>query len=73
MTTRIQGGIKMQNEGKTDRIIRVVVGLAVLSLLFIIPGNLKYLGLIGLVPLLTGIIGICPIYAIFHISTNKKK
>lgn len=63
----------MQNEGKTDRIIRVVVGLAVLSLLFIIPGNLKYLGLIGLVPLLTGIIGICPIYAIFHTSTNKKK
>ncbi len=63
----------MKNEGKTDRIIRVVAGLAVLSLLFVIPGNLKYLALIGLVPLLTGIIGICPLYLIFHASTNKKK
>lgn len=63
----------MKNEGNIDRIIRVVIGLAVLSLLFILSGNLKYLGLIGIVPLVTGIIGVCPIYAIFHISTNKKK
>ena len=63
----------MKNEGKIDRIIRVVFGLAVLSLLFIIPGNLKFLGLLGLVPLLTGVFGFCPVYSLFHISSNKKK
>jgi len=63
----------MKNMGKVDRIIRIVLGLGVLSLLFIISGNLKYLGLIGLIPLLTGIIGICPLYLLLHISTNKKK
>ena len=63
----------MKNMGRIDRIIRIVLGLGVLSLLFIISGNLKFLGLIGLIPLLTGIIGICPLYSLLHVSTNKKK
>ena len=62
-----------KNMGNVDRVIRIVIGLAVLCLLFLLEGNLRYLGLIGLVPLITGIIGFCPLYAIFGASTIKAK
>jgi hypothetical protein len=60
-----------KNVGRTERWIRVAVGLAVLSLLIWLPGNWRWFGLIGLVPLVTGIIGYCPAYALMGISTNK--
>ena len=60
-----------QNVGTVDRIIRVIVGLAVLSLIFILSGGIRFIGLIGLIPLLTGIIGWCPLYTLFKISTKK--
>lgn len=55
------------NEGPTDRIIRVIVGLAVLSLVFFGPKT--WWGLLGLVPLVTGIIGSCPLYSIVGTTT----
>lgn len=61
----------MKNIGKIDRIIRIILGLILLSLLFILDGNLKYLGLIGIVPLLTASISFCPLYTVFGIKTNK--
>lgn len=61
-----------QNEGKSDRIIRVFVGLALLSLWYTLGGGAKYIALIGLIPLLTAAIGWCPLYSLFGISTNKK-
>jgi hypothetical protein len=63
----------MKNVGTADRIIRIVLGLAILSLVFILDGSLRYLGLIGLIPLITGIIGFCPLYALLHIRTTKKQ
>lgn len=62
-----------ENVGSTDKVIRVVAGLAILSLLFILEGNARWLGLIGLVPLLTAITGFCPGYMPFGISTCKTK
>lgn len=62
-----------KNVGNTDRIIRVVAGLAILSLLFWVEGNLRYLGFIGIIPLVTGLLGYCPLYSIFNFSTNKTK
>jgi hypothetical protein len=62
-----------QNVGNTERIIRVVAGLIVLSMLFFVEGNLRYLGFIGLIPLITGILGYCPLYTIFKVNTNKTK
>jgi len=57
------------NEGTLDRILRVIVGLAILSLAFVGPQTpWAYL---GLVPLLTGIVGFCPAYAIFGVRTCK--
>ncbi|MFA9378994.1 MAG: DUF2892 domain-containing protein [Lachnotalea sp.] len=61
----------MKNVGTIDKIIRIVIGLALLSLLFILEGNLKYWGLVGLIPIVTGLIGVCPLYAIFGINTRK--
>ncbi|MGB4659841.1 MAG: DUF2892 domain-containing protein [Mobilitalea sp.] len=61
----------MKNVGSIDKIIRVIIGIALLSLLFLVEGNMKYLGLIGIVPILTAAIGFCPIYRIFGLKTNK--
>lgn len=55
------------NEGKVDRIVRIVVGLLLISLVFTGPQTMW--GLVGLVPLLTGIVGFCPLYKVFGIDT----
>ncbi len=60
-----------ENMGGMDRTLRIIAGLAILSLLFILEGNARWWGLVGLVPLLTGITGFCPAYLPFGISTNK--
>lgn len=57
------------NVGGIDKILRIVVGLAVLSLVFIIDGDARWWGLIGLVPLFTGLTGWCPAYGLFGITT----
>lgn len=57
------------NVGSTDKSIRVVLGIVLLSLFFILEGNLRYLGLIGIIPLVTAAIGWCPLYTLFGINT----
>jgi hypothetical protein len=56
-----------QNEGKADRAIRVALGLLLLSLTVVGPQSM--LGLVGVVPLLTGIVGFCPLYRVLGIKT----
>ena len=57
------------NVGKTERVIRVIVGLVIIAAGFTYQ---SWWGAIGLVPLLTGITGYCPPYQMLGISTNKK-
>ncbi len=57
----------MTNEGTIDRAVRIVLGLGLISLVFIGPQS--PLGYLGLVPLATGLIGFCPLYKIFGLST----
>lgn len=57
------------NVGATDRAIRIVIGLALLSLVFLIDGSLRWLGLVGLMPLITGIAGRCPGYRLLGLNT----
>jgi hypothetical protein len=59
------------NEGTVDRAGRVTVGVALLSLVVVGPQTMW--GLVGAVPLLTGLVGTCPIYSIFGISTCSIK
>ncbi len=56
-----------RNEGTIDRTLRVIGGLALLSLVFVGPQT--PFGWIGLVPLVTGIVGMCPVYSLLGIRT----
>ena len=62
-----------RNIGNVERGIRIVAGLALLSLVFVLDGNARWWGLIGLLPIVTGAIGYCPPYAWMGISTCPKK
>lgn len=59
------------NVGTADRVIRIVVGLALLSLVFLLESNARWWGLVGLVPLVTGLIGWCLLYIPFGIDTSR--
>lgn len=61
----------LANVGTLDRVLRVVVGLGLLSLVFVGPQTPW--GWIGLVPLITALIGYCPAYSIFGIRTCPLK
>lgn len=61
------------NMGSIDRIVRVVVGLALLSLVFLLEGSARWFGLIGIVPLATAALGWCPAYLPFGISTCARR
>ena len=56
-----------KNEGTIDRVLRVIAGVALVSLVFIGPETPW--GWIGVVPLVTGLVGNCPVYSLFGIST----
>jgi len=61
------------NVGGMDRTLRIVAGLALLSLFFLLEGNARYWGLIGIVPILTGTFRWCPAYLPFGINTCSMK
>ncbi len=58
------------NEGTADRALRVVLGIALIALA-LTKGYVW--GWIGVVPLLTGATGICPLYSVFGINTCGTK
>lgn len=60
-----------RNESNLDRALRIILGLVLLSLVFIGPQTLW--GLVGLVPLVTGLLGSCPVYSVLGISTCPVK
>jgi hypothetical protein len=57
------------NIGSIDKVLRIVVGLGLLSIIFFVDGPARWWGLVGLVPLGTGLINFCPLYAILGLST----
>jgi uncharacterized membrane protein (GlpM family) len=57
------------NVGTVDRVIRVILGLALLSLIVLLDGKERWFGLIGLVPLLTAAAKVCPLYSVLGIRT----
>ena len=60
-----------KNEGTLDRALRIILGLVLLSLIFIGPQTMW--GLVGLVPLVTGLVGVCPVYSLLGIKTCRVK
>jgi hypothetical protein len=61
----------MTNEGTIDRVLRVIVGAALIAIVFVGPQTPW--GWIGLIPLVTGLVGICPLYMILGINTCPTK
>ena len=57
------------NVGRLARIVRVVIGLVLLSLPLWLDSSWRWLGLIGFMPLITGLAGRCPGYRLFGLST----
>ena len=69
-----------KNLGTVDRVVRIIAGvvlLLIVSLAFVGPGSgWAFLGLLGLFPLVAGIVGYCPPYALLGINTcpgNQKR
>lgn len=61
--------ITKANVGNLDRVIRVALGVVLLALLFTLEGDLRWLGLVGLLPLATAAMGWCAAYSLFGISS----
>jgi sulfite exporter TauE/SafE len=60
------------NVGTVDRVVRIIVGLALIAfaLGYIAPGaSLRWIGWIGVIPLATAILGTCPLYSLLGMST----
>lgn len=61
------------NEASWDRVARVIVGVVLLVLGWGVIGGTAgtVVGVFAFVPLLTGLVGWCPLYSVFHFRTNR--
>ncbi len=58
-----------QNVGGIDRILRIVIGIALIAWGYTAQ---NWWGAIGIIPLFTGLVGWCPLYLPFNLSTKKE-
>ncbi len=63
----------MKNVGQTDKWIRIIIGIVLLSMFFLVDGNAKYFGLLGIISLYTGLSGNCMLYKLLGVNTRKDK
>jgi hypothetical protein len=59
------------NVGGIDRVLRILVGSGLLALVFVLEGDARWWGLVGLVPLVTGLARFCPAYVLFGLNTCR--
>lgn len=59
------------NEGYVDRVLRVIVGVALIGLAA--SGIVGLWGYVGVIPLLTGAIGFCPLYSVLGVNTCRPR
>ena len=57
------------NVGGIDRFLRIIVGAGLLSLVFLLEGAARWWGLIGILPIVTGLFRFCPAYALLGMGT----
>ncbi len=63
-----------KNVGSVDRIVRIVIGLGLLwYAIFAAPTGYNWIGWIGVVPIITALIGNCPLYSILGVTTCPAK
>lgn len=61
------------NVGGIDRTLRIVVGIVLLALFFVLEGPARYVAILGIVALGTGLLSFCPLYSVLGISTCPRK
>ena len=62
------------NVGSTDRLLRIIIEIVLLVAFFLMPGaSYRWLLLIGIIPLVTGLMSSCPLYSILGLSTCPMK
>lgn len=59
------------NESPLDRALRSSIGIVLMALAF--TGEIGAWGYLGLIPLLTGVVGICPLYGLLGVSTAGRR
>jgi hypothetical protein len=65
--------LMMTNVGTIDRILRVIAGLALIAVaLGYVPGYQTGWAWIGIIPLVTGLFGTCPVYSLFGLNTCSR-
>ncbi len=57
------------NVGGIDRVLRILVGIGLLALVVLVEGGARWWGLVGILPLATGLFGFCPAYTLLGMST----
>jgi hypothetical protein len=60
-----------KNVGGIDRVLRILAGIIILGLFFVVADAYRWWTLLGLVPLITGLVGWCPAYVPFGASSCK--
>ena len=61
----------IRNVGGMDRVVRVLGGVALVVLMFTVDSPWRWLGLAGIVLLATGLVRVCPAYALLGLSTDR--
>jgi len=61
------------NVGTADRLIRIIMGIVLLSLIFVLDSQAKWFGLIGIIPLMTAMMGWFPLYSLMGVRTCPLK
>jgi lipopolysaccharide export LptBFGC system permease protein LptF len=61
------------NVGSVDRGLRIVGGLVVLSLYFVLGEGVRLFALLGLIPLVTGLLSWCPLYTLLGVRTCRMR
>jgi Protein of unknown function (DUF2892) len=61
------------NVGNTDKLLRIVLGLILLGGAFFFTGSMRWIGLPGVIFIVTGLLNFCPLYQLLGINTCKIK
>lgn len=62
-----------KNMGSTDRWIRIALGVVLLGVALFAQSDWRWFGLLGIIPLATGLMNYCPLYTLLGIHTNRDK
>jgi hypothetical protein len=65
--------MEMVNVGELDMFLRFLLAMALFSLVAVLDTNMRWIGLLGFIPLLSAIFRFCPIYALMHTRSCKEE